>query len=160
MRSADRVFCLIAEKIRFLIFTSFISDITLFSMNELVHHDLTVENQIAYGNISYTIVFMVFCLGTYDVMKILGIIEDYKKVYKPKGTAKTALDYDESANIPLSNMNASFASISNGNDAFAVEKKRKDSQSQKLSGESASSGDLLLTKMRRQNGNNINVSRF
>jgi hypothetical protein len=79
MGKADRAFCLVAEKIRFLIFTSFISDIALFSLNELIHHDLTVPNQVAYSNISYSIVFIVFCLGVYDVMKLLGIIDTYKK---------------------------------------------------------------------------------
>ena len=44
MEMPDRLFCLICEKIRFIIFTSFVSDITLFSMNELIHHDVTVPN--------------------------------------------------------------------------------------------------------------------
>ena len=77
MAKFDQMYCVIVEKIRFLIFTSFVSDIYLFSLNELVHHDMTVRNQTKHSRLSYAIVFLCYSLSVYDTIRLFMINRDY-----------------------------------------------------------------------------------
>lgn len=141
MTPFDRVFCIISEKIRFLIFTSFISDISLFSMNELIHHDLTVPRQVAYSNISFTVVFLVFCLATYDVLEMVSIIHQYQKPKKNRVGELPA-----SVNFHRGDLEVSYGSITLEKDAFLIENNKNLSQNMKNSDESSHNWGIQISE--------------
>lgn len=95
MSAGDRLFSIVVEKIRFTIFTSFISDISLFSLNELAHYDMRVD-QDNHGGMSYAITLFCFILGVYDMIRMFRINQDYI-LLKKKMSPRLSLDPDESA---------------------------------------------------------------
>lgn len=91
MSAGDRFFSVVIEKIRFTIFSSFISDIFLFSLNELARYDFRVD-QSNHSGMSYIVVFACFSLGVYDTIRMIRINQDYITSKEKNLSSKLSLD--------------------------------------------------------------------
>ena len=119
-------------------------------MNELIHHDVTVPNQVAYSNISYTVVFFVFSLVIYDLMIIIGIIEKYKQ-----NCAILAANSQNGAKIDLKQeeVQKDESFLSQDVDQRSKKRRNRKASGQNYSGGSGSSNEQLSQISRKSEHN-------
>lgn len=66
MSSMDRFLFQLVEKIKFLVFSMFVQDLILFSVNELARHDITIRQE-GSGLSSYLVVLFTFSFVLWDI---------------------------------------------------------------------------------------------
>ena len=92
----------IIEMLRTSIFYSSVYDVALYTVHELLHHDLTL-NQSSLARVSYVTAFGVFILTTYELINALEILRNFKvnklnKILRHKETMDKQI-FD--ANLPI-----------------------------------------------------------
>lgn len=120
------MFTSIVEKVKFLLFMMYAQDLVLFSINELVRHDMTItQNNTSLT--SYLVVIVSLSFLTWDVCNYVITNKDIPvvKILTPEEIQKINLKKNRNKIAPtekasLSNRNIALPSNSGGNDKSGI----------------------------------------